>query len=71
MISAEAGRAIDLWGEPKYFRAVRLTNAQWAKSVQEILKLSMPSGLEANFQAPPPRLRTSGGVKPGQSCCSN
>jgi Protein of unknown function (DUF1592)/Protein of unknown function (DUF1588)/Protein of unknown function (DUF1595)/Protein of unknown function (DUF1585)/Protein of unknown function (DUF1587) len=52
MISAEAGQAIDLSGQPKYFRAVRLTNAQWAKSVQEVLKLSMPSGLEAQFQAP-------------------
>ena len=51
-ISAEAGQAIDLSGDPKYFRAIRLTNAQWAKSVQEILHLSVPSGLEANFQSP-------------------
>ena len=49
---AEAGQAIDLSDQPKYFRAVRLTNAQWAKSVQDVLKLPAPSGLEAQFQAP-------------------
>ena len=48
----QAGQAIDLSDQPKYFRAVRLTNAQWAKSVQDVLKLPAPSGLEAQFQAP-------------------
>lgn len=41
---------IDLPGAPKYYRVVRLTNEQWAKSVQDILKLEQPSGLEADFQ---------------------
>jgi hypothetical protein len=43
---------INLEGDPKYFRFVRLTNSQWAKSVQEVLKLAQPSGLEAGFSAP-------------------
>jgi hypothetical protein len=43
---------IDLEGKPKYFRVVRLTNAQWAASVQELLKLSSPSSLAENFQSP-------------------
>jgi len=37
-------------GAPKYYRFVRLTNSQWAKSVQEVLKLATPSGLETAFQ---------------------
>jgi hypothetical protein len=41
---------IDLPGAPKHFRAIRLTNAQWAKSTQDILKLAQPSGLEQAFQ---------------------
>ncbi len=43
-------RGIDLPGEPKYYRFVRLTNAQWAKSVKDVLKLAAPSGLEVAFQ---------------------
>ena len=43
---------INLEGDPKYFRFVRLTNSQWAKSVQEVLKLAQPSGLEAGLSAP-------------------
>jgi len=43
---------INLAGDPKYFRFVRLTNAQWAASVQEVLKLPEPSGLEQAFIAP-------------------
>jgi hypothetical protein len=43
-------RGIDLPGAPKYYRFVRLTNSQWAKSVQEVLKLAAPSGLETAFQ---------------------
>jgi hypothetical protein len=41
---------IDLKGSPTYSRFVRLTNAQWAKSVQDILVLPAPSGLDVNFQ---------------------
>lgn len=43
-------KPVDLTGEPKYYRLVRLTNDQWARSVQDVLKLSAPSGLEVNFQ---------------------
>jgi hypothetical protein len=43
---------LNLQGNPKYFRFVRLTNSQWAASVQEVLKLAKPSGLEAVFSAP-------------------
>jgi hypothetical protein len=41
---------LDLTGSPQYYRLVRLTNAQWARAVQDVLKLSAPSGLEATFQ---------------------
>jgi hypothetical protein len=44
--------SINLGGSPKYFRFVRLTNSQWAASVQEVLKLAKPSGLEAGFRGP-------------------
>lgn len=43
---------IELNGSPQYYRVVRLTNAQWAQSVQDILHLAAPSGLEATFQSP-------------------
>jgi hypothetical protein len=43
-------KPLDLAGSPRYYRFVRLTNAQWAQSVQDILKLSAPSGLESVFQ---------------------
>ncbi len=43
-------RGIDLPGAPKYYRFVRLTNAQWARAVQDILKLAEPSGLEVTFE---------------------
>ncbi|HYQ00196.1 MAG TPA: DUF1592 domain-containing protein [Polyangiaceae bacterium] len=43
---------IQLTGAPQYYRVVRLTNAQWAQSVQDILHLSAPSGLEGTFQSP-------------------
>ncbi len=43
---------LNLDGSPQYYRMVRLTNAQWARAVQDILKLSAPSGLEQNFQSP-------------------
>jgi len=57
-VAGEAGDAspgggeIDLTGSPQYYRVVRLTNAQWAQSVQDILNLPEPSGLEAHFQTP-------------------
>jgi hypothetical protein len=44
--------SINLEGNPKYYRFVRLTNSQWAASVQEVLKLAKPSGLEAVFSSP-------------------
>jgi hypothetical protein len=44
--------SINLEGNPKYYRFVRLTNSQWAASVQEVLKLAKPSGLEAEFHTP-------------------
>lgn len=43
---------IELNGSPHYYRVVRLTNAQWAQSVQDILGLSDPTGLDATFQRP-------------------
>jgi len=49
---SETRPSINLEGNPKYFRFVRLTNSQWAGSVQEVLKLAEPSGLEAGFSAP-------------------
>jgi hypothetical protein len=41
---------INLSGSPQYHRYVRLTNAQWARAVQDVLKLTAPSGLEQSFQ---------------------
>jgi len=46
-----ASLGIELHGSPQYYRVVRLTNAQWAQSVQDILGLSKPSGLDATFQS--------------------
>jgi hypothetical protein len=43
---------LNLTGAPQYSRFIRLTNAQWARSVQDILALPMPSGLESGFQDP-------------------
>lgn len=43
---------LNLDGSPQYYRMVRLTNAQWARAVQDVLKLAAPSGLEQSFQAP-------------------
>jgi hypothetical protein len=50
--SSGASTSLNLTGAPQYTRFVRLTNAQWARSVQDILKLSAPPGLEGNFQSP-------------------
>lgn len=44
--------AINLSGSPEYYRVVRLTNAQWAQSVRDILNLPAPSNLEKSFQDP-------------------
>ena len=43
---------VNLSGDPKYFRFVRLTNSQWAASVQAVLKLTKPTGLEQYFTSP-------------------
>jgi len=43
---------LNLTGSPKFFRVIRLTNDQWANSVQSIFALSAPTTLAANFQAP-------------------
>ena len=48
--SSTVAMGIDLPGEPKYFRFIRLTNEQWANSVRDVLKLAQPSGLETSFQ---------------------
>jgi hypothetical protein len=43
--------SLNLSGSPKYYRVVRLTNAQWAAAVQTVL--NVPSGgLEQNFESP-------------------
>jgi Protein of unknown function (DUF1592)/Protein of unknown function (DUF1588)/Protein of unknown function (DUF1595)/Protein of unknown function (DUF1585)/Protein of unknown function (DUF1587) len=46
-----AAGEINLAGHPQYYRFIRLTNSQWARSVQDILGLDTPSGLETGFQA--------------------
>lgn len=48
--SPTVAMGIDLPGEPKYYRFIRLTNEQWAASVRDVLKLAQPSGLETTFQ---------------------
>src|SRR6185369_17518123 len=42
---------LNLKGSPQYFRFVRLSNAQWGRAVQDVLKLDAPSGLEQSFQS--------------------
>lgn len=46
------GSGVDLTGNPKYFRFVRLTNAQWGATVQQLLQLPEASGLEKTFEEP-------------------
>jgi Protein of unknown function (DUF1592)/Protein of unknown function (DUF1588)/Protein of unknown function (DUF1595)/Protein of unknown function (DUF1585)/Protein of unknown function (DUF1587) len=41
---------IALPGSPQYYRFVRLTNAQWAASVVNVLQLAAPPGLESSFE---------------------
>ena len=43
---------LDLTGAPKYFRVIRLSNQQWANSVQTVLGLATPTDLAQNFRAP-------------------
>ena len=50
MGGAAATRGLDLTGSPQYYRVVRLTNAQWARSVQDVLKLANLPGLEQSFE---------------------
>ncbi|WP_437996164.1 DUF1592 domain-containing protein [Sorangium sp. So ce185] len=45
-------RGIDMPGAPRYHRFVRLTNAQWASSVQVVLNLGAPSSLSESFEKP-------------------
>jgi uncharacterized protein DUF1592/uncharacterized protein DUF1595/uncharacterized protein DUF1588/uncharacterized protein DUF1585/uncharacterized protein DUF1587 len=49
---ASISTALNLTGSPQYLRLVRLTNGQWARSVQDILELASPSQLESGFQSP-------------------
>jgi len=42
---------LDLSGTPKFYRAIRLSNTQWAQAVQTVL--NVPSGgLESTFESP-------------------
>jgi hypothetical protein len=42
---------LNLNGSPQYYRFVRLTNSQWGRAVQDVLKLDSPYGLEQSFQS--------------------
>src|SRR5690242_11144692 len=49
--SGPATSVIDLSGTPKYYRAIRLSNTQWAQAIQTVL--NTPSGgLESAFSPP-------------------
>ncbi|KYF51963.1 hypothetical protein BE08_46000 [Sorangium cellulosum] len=45
-------RGIDMPGAPQHHRFVRLTNSQWARSVQVVLNLAAPSSLSEAFEKP-------------------
>lgn len=47
-----ASTTLNLAGAPQYSRFVRLTNAQWARSVQDILNLERIPDAASNFQEP-------------------
>ena len=48
---APSSSMLDLSGTPKFYRAIRLSNQQWAQAVQTVL--NVPSGgLEATFETP-------------------
>jgi Protein of unknown function (DUF1592)/Protein of unknown function (DUF1588)/Protein of unknown function (DUF1595)/Protein of unknown function (DUF1585)/Protein of unknown function (DUF1587) len=51
-MGSSAVGTLTLDGSPKYYSFVRLTNAQWARAVQDVLRLDTPSGLEQSFQNP-------------------
>ena len=48
-IAAGAPGSLNLDGSPKYYRVIRLSNAQWASAVQTVLNISS-GGLEQNFE---------------------
>jgi len=48
---APSSSVLDLSGTPKYYRAIKLSNSQWAQAVQTVL--NTPSGgLESVFSTP-------------------
>ena len=47
-----ASTTLNLAGAPQYTRFVRLTNGQWARSVQDILQLESQVQLADSFQSP-------------------
>ena len=57
--SASASTTLNLAGAPQYSRFVRLTNSQWARSVQDILNLRVPRGSTRTFRRPVAARRTS------------
>jgi hypothetical protein len=48
---APSSSMLDLSGTPKFYRAIRLSNQQWAQAVQTVLNVSS-GGLEASFETP-------------------
>ncbi|WP_437678808.1 DUF1592 domain-containing protein [Sorangium sp. So ce131] len=50
--SGGVARGIDMPGAPQYHRFVRLTNSQWASSVQVVLNLAAPPSLSDGFEKP-------------------
>ena len=50
---APSSSTLDLSGTPKYYRAIRLTNQQWAQAVQTVLNVPT-GGLEAELSKRPP-----------------
>ncbi|WP_437874323.1 DUF1592 domain-containing protein [Sorangium sp. So ce513] len=51
-VQGGVARGIDMPGAPQYHRFVRLTNTQWARSVQVVLNLAAPSSLSEGFEKP-------------------
>ena len=50
---APSSSMLDLSGTPKFYRAIRLSNQQWARAIQTVL--NVPSGgLERRSKRPPP-----------------
>jgi hypothetical protein len=42
---------LDLAGAPLYLRFLRLTNEQWSNSVRDLLAITAPTDIAANFHA--------------------